>query len=180
MIHCPGVKTVSVVGLPDQHYGEVVAAFVVPREGTSIFSALDGDRNAIDLRKTPLTVNARDALPPISESKKRKREQTDQEGIANENKARRPRPERLDSGIDIPDHEDPKADATILTRQSNEGSLRKSASLSAELLRECVRVRLSKHLVPKFVFWIDELPMNPTGKIEKYKLQKRGCEALEG
>lgn len=28
----PGVKEVSVVGLPDEKYGEVVAAFVVPRE----------------------------------------------------------------------------------------------------------------------------------------------------
>jgi TBC1 domain family member 8/9 len=27
----PGVKEVSVVGLPDERYGEVVAAFIVPR-----------------------------------------------------------------------------------------------------------------------------------------------------
>lgn len=29
----PGVKEVSVVGLPDEKYGEVVAAFIVPRDG---------------------------------------------------------------------------------------------------------------------------------------------------
>ena len=29
----PGVKEVSVVGLPDRRYGEVVAAFIVPRDG---------------------------------------------------------------------------------------------------------------------------------------------------
>ncbi len=32
----PAVKEVSVVGLPDERYGEVVAAFVIPVSGTSI------------------------------------------------------------------------------------------------------------------------------------------------
>ena len=32
----PAVKDVSVVGLPDERYGEVVAAFVIPVTGVSI------------------------------------------------------------------------------------------------------------------------------------------------
>lgn len=32
LLTCPGVANVSVVGVPDERYGEVVAAFVIPRE----------------------------------------------------------------------------------------------------------------------------------------------------
>jgi acyl-CoA synthetase (AMP-forming)/AMP-acid ligase II len=32
----PAVREVSVVGLPDAKYGEVVAAFVVPHKGTEV------------------------------------------------------------------------------------------------------------------------------------------------
>ena len=44
-------------------------------------------------------------------------------------------------------------------------------------VREAVLAKLSTHLVPKYVFWMDELPMTPSGKIEKYKLVKMGTHA---
>jgi acyl-CoA synthetase (AMP-forming)/AMP-acid ligase II len=35
LLTCPGVADVSVVGVPDERYGEVVAAFVIPQEQNS-------------------------------------------------------------------------------------------------------------------------------------------------
>lgn len=44
--------------------------------------------------------------------------------------------------------------------------------LSANSLRSHVRDRLAKHLVPKYVFWVTEMPLTASGKIEKNILKK--------
>ncbi|KAK4955193.1 hypothetical protein LTR10_007388 [Elasticomyces elasticus] len=53
-----------------------------------------------------------------------------------------------------------------------------SVVLTAAKAREWVQARLSRHLVPKYVFLVDELPTTPTGKVEKHKLRTQGCAAL--
>jgi acyl-CoA synthetase (AMP-forming)/AMP-acid ligase II len=83
----PSISEVSVVGLPDERYGEVVASFVVAREGM----------------------------------------------------------EKV---------------------------------LEAEEVRSWVRERLSHHLVPKFVFWVDEYPKTASGKIQKFKLRDMGLRMV--
>lgn len=85
----PLVSEVSVVGLPDERYGEVVAAFVVRRHGK--------------------------------------------------------------------DKDTEKA-------------------LNEDEVRSWVREKLSHHLVPKYVFWVDEYPKTASGKIQKFKLREMGVE----
>lgn len=46
------------------------------------------------------------------------------------------------------------------------------AVLRREELREWVRVGLSGHLVPKYIFWTDEYPKTASGKIQKFKLRE--------
>ncbi|KAL5120846.1 hypothetical protein ACEQ8H_001327 [Pleosporales sp. CAS-2024a] len=82
----PKVKEVSVVGLPDERYGEIVAAFIVKGD--------DGD-------------------------------------------------------------------------------------VSAENVRTWVREKLSHHLVPKYVFWVENYPKTASGKIQKFKLREMGMAMLQ-
>ncbi|ORY17264.1 acyl-CoA synthetase/AMP-acid ligase-like protein II [Clohesyomyces aquaticus] len=83
----PAVSEVSVVGMPDERYGEVVAAFVITHEGSR-------------------------------------------------------------------------------------------AKVQADEVREWVRGRLSHHLVPKYVFWVDNYPKTASGKIQKFKLRELGMQLL--
>ena len=116
VMQCAGVKSVAVVGLPDEKYGEVVAAFVVATADASILPTMEGDStNTIDLRS--------------------------------------------------------------LAEQSTDGTTA-SLSSTAEALRTWTRASLSGHLVPKHILWVDELPLTPTGKVEKHKLRDRGITAL--
>ncbi|GAP86606.2 putative AMP-binding enzyme [Rosellinia necatrix] len=50
--------------------------------------------------------------------------------------------------------------------------------LGKEDVQDWVRTRLSGHLVPKHVFWIDEYPKTASGKIQKYKLRDLAKELL--
>ncbi|KAL4808766.1 hypothetical protein BDV18DRAFT_133154 [Aspergillus unguis] len=91
----PGVADVSVVGVPDPHYGEVVAAFIICKE-----------------RK----------------------------------------------------HDDEEAAA-------------------ADHIREFVREKLSSHLVPKYIFFLeptDSFPKTASGKIQKFKLKETAVKLLGG
>ncbi|KAI5357187.1 putative AMP-dependent synthetase/ligase, AMP-binding, AMP-binding enzyme domain, ANL [Septoria linicola] len=82
-----GVREVSVVGLPDEKYGEVVAAFVVKNKG--------------------------------------------------------------------------------------------GKEIEAKEVRDFVREHLSGHLVPKYVFWVNDYPKTASGKIQKFKLQEDGAQLLK-
>jgi len=46
--------------------------------------------------------------------------------------------------------------------------------LTKEMIQAYVRGQLSNHLVPKYVFWIDEFPKTASGKIQKFLLRERG------
>jgi acyl-CoA synthetase (AMP-forming)/AMP-acid ligase II len=84
----PSISQVSVVGLPDERYGEVVASFIVVRNGS----------------------------------------------------------------------------------QTNIG---------ADDVRGWVKEKLSHHLVPKFVFWVEEFPKTASGKIQKFKLREMGLRMVD-
>ncbi|KAF2202342.1 acyl-CoA synthetase/AMP-acid ligase-like protein II [Delitschia confertaspora ATCC 74209] len=49
----------------------------------------------------------------------------------------------------------------------------------AEEIREWVRTKLSHHLVPKYVFWVDGYPKTASGKIQKFRLREMGMQFLK-
>ncbi|KAI1259553.1 hypothetical protein F5Y18DRAFT_294260 [Xylariaceae sp. FL1019] len=50
--------------------------------------------------------------------------------------------------------------------------------LRKEVIQNWVRTKLSKHLVPKYVFTIDEYPKTASGKIQKFRLRDQAREIL--
>lgn len=52
----------------------------------------------------------------------------------------------------------------------------KGGELTAGEVRSWVREKLSHHLVPKYVFWVDEYPKTASGKIQKFKLKESGIQ----
>lgn len=61
--------------------------------------------------------------------------------------------------------------AFVVRRHSGEG-------IKEGDVRNWVREKLSHHLVPKYVFWVEEYPKTASGKIQKYKLKEMGVELL--
>lgn len=55
---------------------------------------------------------------------------------------------------------------------------KKSAKLEVQEVRDWVKEKLSHHLVPKYVFWVDEYPKTASGKIQKFKLKEMGIQML--
>ncbi|KAI1273713.1 hypothetical protein F5Y07DRAFT_375960 [Xylaria sp. FL0933] len=51
-------------------------------------------------------------------------------------------------------------------------------TLGKEEIQEWVKTKLSSHLVPKHVFWIDEYPKTASGKIQKFKLRDLAKEMV--
>ncbi|KAK3940548.1 acetyl-CoA synthetase-like protein [Diplogelasinospora grovesii] len=96
----PLIAEASVVGVPDERYGECVGAFVIAHRGVTVVED----------------------------------EQQQQQQQAGEDEA-------------------------------------KSQALTKKSVRDWVRTHLSSHLVPKYVFWVDEYPKTASGKIQKYKLR---------
>ncbi|KAK5941597.1 hypothetical protein PMZ80_005545 [Knufia obscura] len=47
-------------------------------------------------------------------------------------------------------------------------------AVDIEGVRQFVRDRLSHHLVPKYVFFVDEYPVTASGKVQKFKLREEG------
>jgi fatty-acyl-CoA synthase len=56
--------------------------------------------------------------------------------------------------------------------------LREGASAESEELREFCKGRIAHYKVPRYVLFVDELPMTVTGKIQKYKLRDQAIEEL--
>ncbi len=112
LLQHPLIGNASVVGLPDERYGEIIAAFVVVKEGV---------------------IAEEDALL-VSEP----------------------------------------------TETGCVGKLEKSPKiLKKNEVQQWVRERLSKMMIPKYVFWVQKMPLTASGKIEKYKLRNLGIEMLE-
>jgi acyl-CoA synthetase (AMP-forming)/AMP-acid ligase II len=55
---------------------------------------------------------------------------------------------------------------------------RKGCELGAKEVRDWVREKLSGHLVPKYVFWVDDFPKTASNKIQKFKLQEMGVQMM--
>ncbi|TFZ03166.1 ATP-dependent acyl-CoA ligase [Ramlibacter henchirensis] len=54
--------------------------------------------------------------------------------------------------------------------------LREGATLThAELIAHC-EASMSRHMIPRFLEFVEELPFTPTNKIEKYKLRERALD----
>lgn len=51
-------------------------------------------------------------------------------------------------------------------------------NLTKDSVRAWVKERLSGHLVPKHVFWVDDYPKTASGKIQKFLLRDKGKEML--
>jgi len=64
--------------------------------------------------------------------------------------------------------------------QGGEAEAEGKKILTKEMVKEYVRGQLSNHLVPKYVFWIDEFPKTASGKIQKFLLRERGDLLLKG
>jgi acyl-CoA synthetase (AMP-forming)/AMP-acid ligase II len=76
------------------------------------------------------------------------------------------------SVVGVPDETHGEAVVAFVVR-------RKEGKLTEEEVREWVRTRLSSHLVPKYVFWVEEYPKTASGKIQKYILREMAGELLE-
>ncbi|KAL9086072.1 MAG: hypothetical protein Q9165_007284 [Trypethelium subeluteriae] len=79
------------------------------------------------------------------------------------------------SVVGLPDERYGEVVAAFIVRHSDS---REEALLDAAEVREWVRKRLSSHLVPRYVFWIDSaaFPKTASGKIQKFKLRDMGQE----
>ncbi|KAL9028981.1 MAG: hypothetical protein Q9196_002724 [Gyalolechia fulgens] len=51
--------------------------------------------------------------------------------------------------------------------------------LAVDEVKTWVRQQLSHHLVPKYVFWVDDYPKTASGKIQKFKLREDGIIYLK-
>lgn len=58
------------------------------------------------------------------------------------------------------------------------GGREEAVLLSKDEVRDWVRKNLSGHLVPKYVFWMDEFPKTASGKIQKFKLRELAKELV--
>ena len=47
---------------------------------------------------------------------------------------------------------------------------------ASELIEHCKKT-MAKHMVPRYVEFVDELPKTPTEKVEKFRLKERGVGA---
>ena len=79
------------------------------------------------------------------------------------------------SVVGLPDERLGEAVAAFVIRRGGDGD-----AVTEEGVREWVRGKMSGHLVPKHVFWVDEYPKTASGKIQKFKLREMGAKLLEG
>ncbi|KAF7862745.1 hypothetical protein EAF04_007617 [Stromatinia cepivora] len=135
------VREVSVVGVPDQKYGEVVCAWVVTRKGVS---------------RGPDDAGVGNDLMSWEEYEK---------CVAKENNAsNNPQSSTMEAEI----RDKAKLDRKI------------KPILTKEAIQHHVRTHLSGHLVPKYIFWVDEYPKTASGKIQKFKLSERAEWIIKG
>lgn len=75
-------------------------------------------------------------------------------------------------GVHTEGEEEERAGGTAPAEAAAAVGRGEQAVLRREELREWVRVGLSGHLVPKYIFWTDEYPKTASGKIQKFKLRE--------
>lgn len=123
----PAISEASVVGLPDEKYGELVAAFIIVHKGVGV--RVDDKGEGLGLE----------------EEQEYRNEHVGKEIKAWEN-------HRQEAGLDT--------------------------CISREEVRKWVREQLSGHLVPSYVFWVEDFPKTASGKIQKFNLREIGVRWL--
>ncbi|KAJ4374731.1 GTPase activating protein (GAP) [Neocucurbitaria cava] len=78
------------------------------------------------------------------------------------------------SVVGLPDERYGEVVAAFVVKHSGE-----EGNVSADEIRTWVREKLSHHLVPKYVFWVDTYPKTASGKIQKFKLKEMGIALLQ-
>ncbi|KAF1849090.1 acyl-CoA synthetase/AMP-acid ligase-like protein II [Cucurbitaria berberidis CBS 394.84] len=78
------------------------------------------------------------------------------------------------SVVGLPDHRYGEVVAAFIVKQSGD-----EGNVSAHDIRSWVREKLSNHLVPKYVFWVDTYPKTASGKIQKFKLTEMGIALVK-
>ena len=53
-------------------------------------------------------------------------------------------------------------------------------SMSGEAVREFCRGRIAHYKVPRYVRFVNEMPMTATGKPQKFRMRERMAQELEG
>ncbi|KAK3111501.1 hypothetical protein LTR53_013182 [Teratosphaeriaceae sp. CCFEE 6253] len=76
------------------------------------------------------------------------------------------------SVVGLPDEKYGEVVAAFVVQKPGSG-------LAADGVRSWVREKLSGHLVPKYVFWVDEYPTTASNKIQKFKLQEIGAQLVK-
>ncbi len=79
------------------------------------------------------------------------------------------------SVVGLPDEKYGEVVAAFIIPRTHAGKER----ISIEEVRSWVREKLSHHLVPKYVFYVDEYPKTASGKIQKFKLRADGKDLLK-
>jgi acyl-CoA synthetase (AMP-forming)/AMP-acid ligase II len=79
------------------------------------------------------------------------------------------------SVVGLPDQKYGEVVAAFIIPRKKAGEER----IGVEEVRSWVREKLSHHLVPKHVFFVDEYPKTASGKIQKFKLRDEGKRLLE-
>jgi len=72
------------------------------------------------------------------------------------------------SVVGLPDAWYGEVVAAFVIRKRHDGEI------TEEDVRSWVQENLSGHLVPKFVFWVEDFPKTPSGKVQKFKLREEG------
>ncbi|KAF9875085.1 AMP-binding enzyme [Colletotrichum karsti] len=70
--------------------------------------------------------------------------------------------------------------AFVVVKKGWEADGEGERGVTREGVRGWVREHLSSHLVPKHVFWVEDYPKTPSGKIQKFKLRDMAREMLKG
>jgi fatty-acyl-CoA synthase len=57
--------------------------------------------------------------------------------------------------------------------------LHPDTALNEEDVRDYCRGQISRFKIPKYVFFVDNFPLTPSGKIQKYLLREQGLKKAE-
>jgi fatty-acyl-CoA synthase len=57
--------------------------------------------------------------------------------------------------------------------------LKEGQTLAEEDIKDFCRGKISRHKIPKYIFFIDSFPMTGSGKIQKFRLKEIGLQLLE-
>ncbi|KAL9023537.1 MAG: hypothetical protein Q9180_008193 [Flavoplaca navasiana] len=82
------------------------------------------------------------------------------------------------SVVGLPDERYGEVVAAFVVRNTGAGVGGAGNDKMEEEIRNWVKEKLSHHLVPKYIFWVDDYPKTASGKIQKFKLREEGVRLL--